>query len=88
MYAEWYDFYLRNPANATSPTWAHHLATYGPSVDYEDFIGNFTASKFDAGKWVDLFVGAGARYFVVVTVRVVFFLILFHSTREGAEVGC
>jgi alpha-L-fucosidase len=69
MYAEWYDFYLRNPANASGPTWAHHLATYGPSVDYEDFIGNFTASKFDAGKWVDLFVGAGARYFVVVTVR-------------------
>ncbi|KAJ7829228.1 glycoside hydrolase family 29 protein [Mycena leptocephala] len=67
MYAEWYDFYLRNPANASGPTWAHHLATYGPSVDYEDFIGNFTASKFDAGKWVDLFVGAGARYFVVVT---------------------
>ncbi|KAJ6592674.1 glycoside hydrolase family 29 protein [Mycena capillaripes] len=69
MYAEWYDFYLRNPPNATSPTWARHLETYGPTVDYEDFIANFTASKFDAGEWVSLFERAGAKYFVVVTTR-------------------
>ncbi|KAJ7609992.1 glycoside hydrolase family 29 protein [Mycena polygramma] len=67
MYAEWYDWYLRNPPNATSPTWARHLATYGPGVDYEDFIGNFTASAFDAGAWVRLFEDAGAKYFVLVT---------------------
>ncbi|KAJ7358164.1 glycoside hydrolase family 29 protein [Mycena albidolilacea] len=67
MYAEWYDWYLRNPANATGPTWEHHLDTYGPTVSYEDFIANFTASAFDAGKWVSLFEKAGAKYFVVVT---------------------
>ncbi|KAF7362678.1 Glycoside hydrolase [Mycena venus] len=68
MYAEWYDWYLRNPANATGPTWVHHLDTYGPTISYENFIANFTASKFDAGKWVSLFEGAGAKYFVIVTV--------------------
>ena len=73
MYAEWYDWYLRNPANASGPTWEHHLDTYGPNVSYEDFIANFTASKFDAGKWVSLFEAAGARYFVVVTVGLTLF---------------
>ncbi|KAJ7051264.1 glycoside hydrolase superfamily [Mycena amicta] len=36
-------------ANASNPTWAHDLATYGSDVDYETFVsqGNFTASKFD-----------------------------------------
>ncbi|KAK7057925.1 glycoside hydrolase family 29 protein [Favolaschia claudopus] len=67
MYAEWYDWYVRNPANASGPTWQHHLDTYGPKVSYEDFIANFTASKFDAGEWVSLFEKAGARYFVAVT---------------------
>ncbi|KAJ7640579.1 glycoside hydrolase superfamily [Mycena rosella] len=36
-------------ANDTNPTWNHHLDTYGSGVDYEDFIANFTAAKFDAG---------------------------------------
>ncbi|KAJ7183877.1 glycoside hydrolase family 29 protein [Mycena filopes] len=67
MYAEWYDWYLRTPPNASNPTWARHLATYGPGIDYEAFIANFTAAKFDAGRWVDLIEGAGARYFVLVT---------------------
>ncbi|KAJ7073184.1 glycoside hydrolase family 29 protein [Mycena amicta] len=70
QYAEWYDFYMRtSPQNASNPTWAHHLATYGADVDYEDFVsqGNFTASKFDPAQWVDLFAAAGARYFVLVT---------------------
>ncbi|KAJ6626716.1 glycoside hydrolase family 29 protein [Mycena sp. CBHHK59/15] len=66
-YAEWYDWYMRTPPNATSPTWTHHLDTYGADVDYEDFIANFTAAKFDAAQWVDLFDRAGAKYFVIVT---------------------
>ncbi|KAF7350653.1 Glycoside hydrolase family 29 protein [Mycena sanguinolenta] len=66
-YAEWYDWYVRNPPNASSPTWVHHLDTYGPTVSYEDFIANFTASAFDASNWVSLFEAAGARYFVLVT---------------------
>ncbi|KAF7317479.1 Glycoside hydrolase family 29 protein [Mycena kentingensis (nom. inval.)] len=70
QYAEWYDFYMRtSPQNASNPTWAHHLATYGSEIDYEDFVrgGNFTASKWDPAAWVDLFADAGARYFVLVT---------------------
>ncbi|KAE9386558.1 glycoside hydrolase family 29 protein [Gymnopus androsaceus JB14] len=66
-YAEWYDYYLHNPPNSSSPTWVHHLETYGPNVLYDDFISNFTASKFNASAWVDLFDRAGARYFVQVT---------------------
>jgi alpha-L-fucosidase len=37
----------------------------------EDFVANFTASAFDAGKWVSLFEKARAKHFVVVTVRLV-----------------
>ncbi|KIK60972.1 glycoside hydrolase family 29 protein [Collybiopsis luxurians FD-317 M1] len=66
-YAEWYDYYLHNPPNSGSPTWVHHLETYGPNVLYDDFIANFTASKFNASEWLDVFDRAGARYFVQVT---------------------
>lgn len=38
------------------------------TVVYDDFIPNFTASKFNASAWLDLFDKAGAKYFVFVTV--------------------
>ncbi len=59
------------------------MATYGPvrtltsllarsdapqDVLFEDFISNFTVSKFNASEWIDLFDQAGAKYFVLVTV--------------------
>ncbi|KAF7349208.1 Glycoside hydrolase [Mycena sanguinolenta] len=66
-YAEWYDWDLRQPPNASNPTWVHHLETYGEHVIYDDFIPDFTASKFNASAWVDLFDRAGAKYFVLVT---------------------
>ncbi|KAH7912706.1 glycoside hydrolase family 29 protein [Hygrophoropsis aurantiaca] len=66
-YAEWYDWYLHNPPNSSNPTWEHHLDTYGPDVVYDDFIANFTASKWDPSAWLDLFDDAGAKYFVIVT---------------------
>ncbi|KAJ7637069.1 glycoside hydrolase family 29 protein [Roridomyces roridus] len=66
-YAEWYDYYLHNPPDASNPTWEHHLQTYGPHVVYDDFIPKFTASQFNASAWVDLFDRAGAKYFVLVT---------------------
>ncbi|KXN86827.1 Alpha-L-fucosidase [Leucoagaricus sp. SymC.cos] len=66
-YAEWYNWNLHNPPNSNSPVWNHHLETYGPNVLYDDFIANFTASKFNASAWVDLFDKAGAKYFVFVT---------------------
>ncbi|KAH7883390.1 glycoside hydrolase family 29 protein [Phlebopus sp. FC_14] len=66
-YAEWYDWSLHNPPNRSSATWVHHLNTYGPNVVYDDFIANFTASKWNASAWLDLFDEAGAKYFVFVT---------------------
>jgi alpha-L-fucosidase len=36
---------------------------------YDDFIDEFNGAKFDASQWVDLFASAGAKYFVLVTVR-------------------
>jgi len=45
----------------------HHLDTYGPDVVYDDFIANFTASAWNPDDWIDLFVNAGAKYFVLVT---------------------
>ncbi|KAJ7232970.1 glycoside hydrolase family 29 protein [Mycena haematopus] len=66
-YAEWYDWDIRQPPNASNPTWEHHLETYGKHVLYDDFIPDFTASKFNASAWVDLLDRAGAKYFVLVT---------------------
>ncbi|KAJ6590514.1 glycoside hydrolase family 29 protein [Mycena vulgaris] len=66
-YAEWYEWDIRQPPNASNPTWVHHLETYGKDVIYDDFIPDFTASKFNASAWVDLFDRAGAKYFVLVT---------------------
>ncbi|KAG6888215.1 hypothetical protein C0995_009750 [Termitomyces sp. Mi166 len=63
-YAEWYDWDLHQIG---SPTYQHHLDTYGPNVIYDDFIPGFTASKFNASAWVDFFDKAGAQYFVLVT---------------------
>ena len=45
----------------------HHLETYGADVVYDDFIANFTAAAWSPDEWVDLFVTAGAKYFVLVT---------------------
>ncbi|KAJ7236172.1 glycoside hydrolase family 29 protein [Mycena rebaudengoi] len=57
-YAEWYDWTIRNPPNSSNPTW---------DFVYDDFIPDFTASKFNASAWVDLFDKAGAKYFVLVS---------------------
>ncbi|KAJ7627650.1 glycoside hydrolase family 29 protein [Mycena polygramma] len=67
QYAEWYDWDIRQPPDSSNPTWEHHLETYGKNVVYDDFIPDFTASKFNASAWVDLFDRAGAKYFVLVT---------------------
>jgi alpha-L-fucosidase len=67
QYAEWYDWDIRQPPDSSNPTWEHHLQTYGKDVIYDDFIPDFTAAKFNASAWVDLFDRAGAKYFVLVT---------------------
>ncbi|MCJ8323326.1 MAG: alpha-L-fucosidase [Rhizobiales bacterium] len=42
----------------------HHRRTYGPQekFGYKDFIPMFTAEKFDADEWVELFKNTGAKF--------------------------
>ena len=65
QYAEWYNWQLHVPPNASSPTWTHHLETYGQDVVYDDFIEQWDTSVWNPDDWVDLFAEAGARYFVL-----------------------
>ncbi|KAG7450034.1 glycoside hydrolase family 29 protein [Guyanagaster necrorhizus] len=66
-YAEWYDWYLHKDPGPSNPTWVYHLDKYGEDIVYDDFMVNFTASKFNASEWLDLIDDAGAKYFVLVT---------------------
>ena len=65
-YAEWYLNSLRIEG---SPTWRHHMETYGPDFSYEDFIPMFNEAiqRWDPGSWASLFREAGARYVVLVS---------------------
>jgi alpha-L-fucosidase len=62
QYAEWYWNQMNDPNN---PTYRHHLETYGADFDYDDFIPQFTADKFNPKEWVQLFREAGAKYYVL-----------------------
>lgn len=62
QYAEWYWQWMQNPSNAVNP---YHAATYGKDFSYDQFIPQFTASKFDPREWVRLFEEAGAKYYVL-----------------------
>lgn len=63
--SEWYS---RNMYIQGSTEFDHHVATYGAHKDfgYKDFIPMFTAEKFNADEWADLFQQAGAKYVVPV----------------------
>jgi alpha-L-fucosidase len=63
--SEWYP---REMYRKDTPEFKHHVATYGPQskFGYKDFIPRFTAEKFDAARWAELFSRAGARYVVPV----------------------
>ena len=58
---EWYPrrMYLQDDA-----AFEHHRKTYGPHTEfgYKDFIPMFTAKKFDADAWAQLFKEAGAKF--------------------------
>ena len=58
------EWYPRNMYLPDQPEFAHHIATFGPhnQFGYKDFIPQFTAEKFDAGEWAELFKRAGAKY--------------------------
>jgi alpha-L-fucosidase len=63
--SEWYPRQMYKEGTAE---FHHHIATYGPQAEfgYKNFIPRFTAEKFDAGRWAELFKKSGARYVVPV----------------------
>lgn len=65
-YAEWY---LNSIRLKDSPSWRHHVETYGAGFDYYEFGKTFEREnrKWDAGAWAALFRKAGARYVVLTT---------------------
>jgi len=50
-----------------TPTWEHHLETYGADVTYDDLFPKLTASKYDPDAWARLFKDVGAKYFILTT---------------------
>jgi len=59
----WYSFALY--LNPEGEERGHFEETFGkltPEYGYKDLIPLFTADKFDADEWADLFQKAGARY--------------------------
>ncbi|HEX2998891.1 MAG TPA: alpha-L-fucosidase, partial [Armatimonadota bacterium] len=62
------EWYPRNMYQQGSPEFQHHVQTYGPQdqFGYKDFIPLFTAEKFDADHWANLFRKAGAKFVVPV----------------------
>lgn len=62
------EWYPRNMYLKDSPEFAHHVATYGPQVQfgYKDFIPLFKAEKYDPDHWAALFKEAGAKFVVPV----------------------
>jgi len=58
---EWYSHYMYVKGH---PIRKYHEETYGPlnEFGYKDFIPMFTAEKFDADEWADLFQQAGAQF--------------------------
>ncbi len=58
------EWYSRNMYIPGMPAYEHHIKTYGPQKEfgYKDFIPLFTAEKFNADEWMELFSQAGAGY--------------------------
>lgn len=58
------DWYGRNMYSKGHPNNTFHLKTYGAldEFGYKDFVPMFTAEKFNADEWVELYVEAGARF--------------------------
>ena len=62
------EWYPRNMYIQDSKVFKHHQETYGSQrqFGYKDFIPLFTAEKFDADQWANLFRRAGAQFVVPV----------------------
>jgi alpha-L-fucosidase len=65
-YAEWY---MNTMQIQDSPTWKHHVATYGEKFSYLDFIPAFNAEiqKWKPEAWAKVLKETGARYVVLTT---------------------
>jgi alpha-L-fucosidase len=65
-YAEWY---LNSLRIVGSPTYKHHIATYGKDFDYYRFIDSFNSQtkNWRPDEWASLFKTTGARYVVLTT---------------------
>lgn len=65
------DWYARNMYIEGSPQYRHHLRTYGhPSRSgYRDIVARWKAERFDPEALMDLYVRAGAHYFVAQAVH-------------------
>ncbi len=63
--SEWYPRNMYLPKEAA---FKHHIATFGPQskFGYKDFIPRFTAERFDARHWAEVFRKSGAKYVVPV----------------------
>jgi len=59
--SEWYP---RNMHAKNRKEYKHHVETYGDPVTcgYDRFVPQFTAEKFDADEWAELFRKAGAKF--------------------------
>ncbi|RYP65930.1 hypothetical protein DL771_008060 [Monosporascus sp. 5C6A] len=70
-YSEWFWWYstrINEHAAADRAGFnAYRLETFGPELNYDDFLANYTASAWSPKEWVDLFADAGAQYFVFTT---------------------
>lgn len=57
----WYPYNMYRPG---TPQHDHHRKTYGPpeKFGYKDFIPMFTAERFDADEWAELFRDSGAVF--------------------------
>ncbi len=62
------EWYPRNMYKQDTPEFKHHVATYGPQLQfgYKDFIPKFRAEKFDPYHWAEVFRKSGAKYVVPV----------------------
>ena len=63
---EWYPrlMYSMNDKNRGSKFYDYHRETWGPVSEfgYKDFVPLFTAEKFDAAEWAELFKKSGAQF--------------------------
>ncbi|HVX08007.1 alpha-L-fucosidase [Humibacter sp.] len=62
------EWYPRTMYRRGTPTFEHHVQTYGPHdrFGYKDFLPHFRMERFDPQEWVALFKRAGAQFVVPV----------------------